>query len=324
MLHGPLDIRPDAELGYAAAENVSTEIELTRSGLRFAVHNDAIGARVDEPGQQTAEQVDLVTVGGSFAWGWGVASEETFTQQLGRDLSLGVANLAVRGYSTLQAQLTLARRLSLRPRVVVYLFIPGHAERNLRPCGPSMVPFCKPVPYVAFDGDGALSVHPPRTELFDAARIDAYMREVLTGPEDTITPTDLLWRAREKLLRWETRDVVNARQAPPDDAAYAAGVEFALARMADDAARAGAELVVFYVPPLYRPRFLPPPDWLRGAAARENATFVDFSGVAAAHAESGGELLSFRRDPHPSPAAHALMAKALRGPVRRALAAHPR
>ncbi len=53
------------------------------SGLRYRVSTDARGDRVDAPGVETPNDVGLLAVGGSYAWGHGVENRETFTSLLG-------------------------------------------------------------------------------------------------------------------------------------------------------------------------------------------------------------------------------------------------
>ncbi|MCG8588850.1 MAG: hypothetical protein MJE66_06125, partial [Proteobacteria bacterium] len=84
----------DPEIGFAPAARSSIVRHHLDSGLRYNVHSDSRGLRVDGPGEETPERVDLLAIGGSFTWGHGVENAETYPQILGRTLGIKVANAA--------------------------------------------------------------------------------------------------------------------------------------------------------------------------------------------------------------------------------------
>ena len=122
---------------------------------------DSRGARRSHPNAPAASTVDIVAVGGSFTWGHGVESDETFVAQASVRLGLSAANLAVPSYGTVGAIELLRRNRDLSPRFVVYGFIRDHIRRNLSPCAPAYSPFCRDVPFVAFNEDRAPYIEPP-------------------------------------------------------------------------------------------------------------------------------------------------------------------
>jgi lysophospholipase L1-like esterase len=99
-------------------------------------------------------------------------------------------------------------------------------------------------------------------------------------------------------------------------------LEFLLERMRADTARVGAQLVVVYIPYLERGGTNAAPPALEGAlrsVAGNGVTVVDLAPVVTRYyADPARPLLRFERDAHPNAAAHALIAEALEGALRRA------
>lgn len=77
--------------------------------------------------------------GCSLTYGWGVGDDKTFAAVTGRSLAekglrgMQTKNLGVAGYGTLQTWMLVERQLMTAPppKVVVYGYFSGHAERNL-------------------------------------------------------------------------------------------------------------------------------------------------------------------------------------------------
>ena len=120
---------PDPAIGLRPPPDAATLREHPRSGLAYHVFTDRRRARVNAPGEQTPERVELLTLGGSCAWGHGLENEATFTQRLGERLGAPAANLAFAGFGTVQALQLLEENADLGPRVVVYAFLEDHLRR---------------------------------------------------------------------------------------------------------------------------------------------------------------------------------------------------
>ena len=127
-------------------------------------------SRRTRPAAAADGKPELLLVGCSFTFGWGVSDDETYAwgvQTLRPDLD--VRNRGTGAYGTLQALLLLERELASgdRPAEVVYGFISDHAVRNVG--GPTWMRALAmftgqnivTVPYCELDGGGALRCHPP-------------------------------------------------------------------------------------------------------------------------------------------------------------------
>jgi hypothetical protein len=296
----------DDEIGFVAVRNGRTLRRDPASGLTHTLFTDHRGARVRDPGDRTPARVDLLTIGCSFAQG--VVNADTFTERLRRQRGLAVANFAMGSYGTVHSLLVLRRHLDLRPRVIAYAMIEDHLHRNVRPCAPSYAPYCTPVAHVALAPDGTPTLRPPRWELFSPQLNRRFYEEITMS--DGFSYRDVIWRARLDLLG--VRE--SRRIAAADDAATrAASFRWLMEGMADAARRAGARLLVVYIPSLRRGETAPPPPEVAAAVfAQGDATLVDLApAVLAHHREPGAASLVLGDDPHPSPAAHALIADAI-------------
>lgn len=303
---GDWPFEPDPEIGFVAARSAATRVLRADGSLDHELFTDHRRLRVESAGAETPPSVDLLTVGGSFAWGHGLAAEATFTAHLGRQLGLRVANAALGGYGAVQSFQVLERHESLRPSHVVYAFLEDHLRRNLSACAPSYGPFCRPVSHVAIDSGGSASFRPPDGRLARTDLGERYLREVALAP-----PTwwrDLIWRARIDLAPL-------AGRTPPtpqtDTRAREAAQRWALHAMVRVTRRLGARLIVLHVPYL-RPgeASAAPPELL--AALPPDATLVDLAPVVAAHRRRHPDVpLTLPDGAHPNERAHALMAQAL-------------
>src|SRR5882724_7840004 len=139
----------------------------------------------------------------------------------------------------------LKRTLDLRPRLVVYGFMEDHLRRNLSPCASSYAPFCTPVAYVAIDAEGKPFTHRPRHELFSLERNRKFYEEVTM--RDRFTIDDVLWRARVDLFRVRESRLI---QYPNDRASRERSLSWLLWQMDLATRKAGARLLVMYIPPL--------------------------------------------------------------------------
>jgi hypothetical protein len=223
------------------------------------------------------------------------------------------ANLAFSAYGTVQALQMLERNLDLRPRVVVYGVIQDHVKRNLSGCAPTYGPACLPCAWVDFDPSDQPFLHPPDR---DAYAFNRRFWDVFFFHRGS-------W-ARRLLVTAEAdaRRIAGATSHGTGDPAHRQrGLEFLLARMRADTARIGAHLVLVYIPYLERGGTNPAPPALAGAlqsVAGDGVTVLDLAPVVTRYyADPARPLLRFERDPHPNPAAHALIAEELERTLRR-------
>jgi len=303
---GDWPLTGDDEIGYVALKNCRNHSRKLKLGLDYHIYTDERGARVNAPEAHSDAASQMVIVGGSFAYGYGMENEHTFGQLAAGHLGIAAVNLAQVGYGTLQSLQMLRRNNDLQPRVVVYGFIADHARRNLSPCAPSGAPYCLPVSSLAFPADGAVLIRPPDMSHFSPEMNWRYYREILTA--DKVGFNDILWRMRIDVFR-----VVESRSIAYDDspALRTRGMSYLLAEMAAQAKAMGARLVVMYIPYLNPERIDPPPTELLAALPPE-VLLLDLAPALQSYvAIEGNPPLAFPIDNHPNRQAHALMAAEL-------------
>jgi hypothetical protein len=309
----------DEEIGFVPSRNGVTEIRYVGSDQGFHVFTDDRRARVDAAGVQTPAHVDVMALGCSFTWGAGVESADTWVQQLGRTLGVPVANFGMGSYGSVQAFQMLVRNADLRPKVVVYAFMPEHLWRNLSPCAPNYVPFCVPVAHLKREGEW-VTLERPHLEYFTPENNRAINREVIL--RSRWDPLSWLyaakWAAKIAVYRYPTADRL-AVDATPETAA--AAIHAMIRAMHDEAADMGARLVVLNLPLMHEGHVDPVAPVLEQALAGKDVTFVDFAPVAAAYfaREPNGSLV-LGDDPHPNQLAHRMIAETLAPVVRTLLA----
>lgn len=171
--------RPGARATHRTQE-FEVEVRFNSGGFRGA----------EWPGASEGRRRVLV-LGDSFAFGWGVAEEHTFTRLLGAsDSGWDVLNAAVSGYGTDQELLLLRKLLpEIRPDLVVCVFCPNDLYESA--------------------GDVAYGKHKPRFEL-GAQGLE------LTGvpvPRPWLERVSHAWRAFAKYA-WQREH--DARRAAPE------------------------------------------------------------------------------------------------------------
>jgi hypothetical protein len=315
VLEGDDPIEPDDAIGFVPAANAAGARRHPRAGTAYHVYTSARRARVDAPGEQTPATVDLLTVGCSFSWGHGVENPDTYTSVLARRMGIRAANLAYSAYGTAQSVLLLERALDLRPKVVVYGLIQDHMKRNVSGCAPVYGPACLPSPWVDFDAGGKPFLRSPDRAAYDFNRRfwDAFFFRRASWP-----------RRLALAVEADLRLLSPPRFGDPDPAARGRAMAFLLGRMRDAASRAGARLVIAYIPYLERGTTNTPSPVLAevlSALEGPEVAVVDLAPVVAGHyADPAAPRLRFERDAHPNPAGHALIADHLEPVLRAAIA----
>lgn len=314
VLDGDYLMTPDDELGFVATPNGSTVLRNVETDARFHIFTDRRGARVDAAGAQTGPTVDVMALGCSFTWGSGIESEQTWVQQLHAMTGATVANFAMGSYGSVQSLLLLMRNADLKPKVVVYAFIPDHVRRNVNPCAPNFLPYCLPVAYLQRQGD-QIVLRPPPTEVFSVEENRDFMRDVATRPLDSPAALWLrtTWAATIAFRTWLDRTVSVDRS--PETATHA--LRAMVSAMAEETRKIGARFVVLNMPYLTRGQLGSMPPELQSAIAGLDVTLVDFAPVAAAwYAAHPTGSLVLDDDPHPNPAAQRMIAETVAAAVR--------
>ncbi len=315
--YGDNDIVFDREIGFVRPAHATTR--RVQPGIDYTIHTDAIGARVDGPGRETPKHVDILTVGCSFSEGHGFPNEQTYTERLGKMLSVPVANFAIGSYSGVQSELSLERHASLAPRVIVYGLIEDHLRRNLDPCAPNFFPNCLRVPIAAGLEDGNPHFTTVGGSGFAGVELTA---DLLKLPEDpSILNRSVLGlrTAYHEFRDWRERGIIDA-EADITQARQIASEQYVLRRMAQQARRMHATLVVLY---MSRVDGLPADDLSKGwfplpraviDAIPKDVVFIDTAPrVAQYYAQHPGQHLYLTRtDDHPNAVAHGLFAELLR------------
>lgn len=303
---GDWPFEADPEIGFVPARTARTEI-LTRDGrLDHVIRTDSRRLRIDDSGQPTPDDIDVLIVGCSFAWGHGLDYEATFAARSGHDLDIIVANAAVAGYGGVQALQAIERYADLQPHTVVYAFILDHLRRNLSPCAPSYAPFCTAVSHLATDDAGTFTLRGPNPELDRSAVAQRYLREI--GMVEPPIWRSLLWRARLDFERWRVG-------APPmeefDLGAAIPQHRFVLDAMLRATQRENARLLVLAIPYLHHGTPAPLPTELHDAIPR-GAYLLDLAPEFARFRKDRPDVaLTLADGIHPNATAHEIIATAL-------------
>lgn len=95
----------DPRLGWIGKPNV--RMRFHRAEFKVLVEHSAEGFRLPDPKPPTRAEKNILFLGDSYTWGWGVGQGEVFTERLQRALSPQVAvyNRGVNAFGTAQAYL---------------------------------------------------------------------------------------------------------------------------------------------------------------------------------------------------------------------------
>lgn len=304
-------IEGDKELGYTSAKNASI-IEESGEGS-YHIYTDQRGARVDSKGEQKPSNVDIITVGCSFAYGYRVENKLTFTEIIGRKFGVQVSNFALPSYGTVQSLQMLKRNLGLKPKVVIYGFIPDHPRRNLSPCALNNSPFCRAVSFVDFNKHKEPYIHLPRFELFDPKLFNKFEDEVLYS--GGVGFKDILWRIRTDLYRFkEWKDI----KYPDDAVLRESSTSYLINEMSKSAKSIDAKLIIVYLPLFGKGYVQPPPEELL-ASLSNDVLFIDmYPKIVEYYKNENNPPLTILGDyAHPGELGHALISQELEKVIRR-------
>lgn len=299
----------DPEIGVVARPSAHTRhvypAIADRAAFAFDIDTNDRGARVDGPGQRSARQYDIMTVGDSFTWAYALANPDSYAARLGRELGASVANFALASYGTTQSLQILERNLDLKPRLVVYGIIAHHFERNVWPCAPSYYEFCLDVSHVSWDDADRPYIAPPfsngvrRLQVHQAGDYRSPVRWLAHGADVIFGRLYYAW----------------SRYREPDDAKKAEAMQFLLHRMNRAVAASGAQLLVVFLPTNY----YGPPAALPGIVDKvgNGIRYLDLTPAFERNRREGGPNPYIVGDGHPGVAGHALIAAEIAKYVRR-------
>jgi hypothetical protein len=311
-IEGDFVVEDDREIGFVARPSSSSTFVTGEGTPWFHVHTGTLGERISRPGTRETTVVDLLTIGCSFSWGFGVENEDTYTSQLSDSVGIEVMNAAMGAYGTTQVLGVLRRAITRRPRIVVYGVIEDHLRRNLSPCAPTLGPTCLAVPFVDFSFARAPYIHSPvfSDSVARLRRFHARISWWRPGLDD------VAWAGRAAL----ERTVLAMKRVPRNERGRRAeSMKFLLEEMSHLVRGAGASLVVLYMPTFdpSLPVHGPSRELLESVPQRSGVHFLDTAPVIAHHRREH-DALPLNADPagHPNRRGHSLIAAALESSLR--------
>ena len=295
-----------AQWGLRLAPNVSASYAEPARQLAFHIYTDPRGLRVDAPGVRVDGPVDVLVVGGSFFFGWGVEAEDSVSERLARRTGLRVANAATPAVGTASAAAAVERLGELSPRLVVYGIIDDHVRRNGCPCAAAISPLCLAQPYLTASDTGDVRWHAPVSSTL--APIGGMTRAYPELMDDGISLAGMYWALRSAAgLAYRRVALPCASDAADQGAMLHAALDRLVASAGD------ARTLVVYVPPLSgaAPSGAVPAAQL---AARVDLRYLDLTRRVRSYLRAGdgaAPRLSLLDDLHPNPTGHELIAAAI-------------
>ena len=308
-IQGEWFLLEDPEFGLRMRDGVSSRYRDPYQRFEMSVFTDDQGLRVAEAGARVELPVDVLFVGCSFTFGWGVEAEESMSDRFAELSGLRVANAATPAVGTQSAALAVRRLAKLRPRYVVYGLIDDHLRRNTCPCAMTPTPICQSIPYVRPDSSGALVEEPPIDSFLSPA---AGMREAYLaarGESGFLRSQYWVFRAALGYLYRRTQ-----LQCSRDFGTTLEALDVSLSRLSAESRAAGAQLVVAYIPQLGGIQ-----SWtatpLANIALRNDLTLVSLiqplEDYARENEEGDWGRLLIPNDVHPNRDAHAVLGRSL-------------
>jgi hypothetical protein len=131
--YGEGNVQFDAGLGFFNTPNHTTVF--SNPEFTTIVTTNSAGFRDDETSLQ---HPDVLLLGDSIGFGWGVEKDQTVEAQLEKLLGVRVLNLSVSGYGTIQEAILFERWLALHPddhqtRLAIFLFYRNDLNENVQP-----------------------------------------------------------------------------------------------------------------------------------------------------------------------------------------------
>ena len=270
----PSTIEADRSRGYVNRANLDLSYP-SGVGQQFYLATNEQGARRQKPGGHV-ESAAVVAVGDSQTFGSGINYADTYPARLEAALGEPVLNLGVSGYGTVSALRMAKEFLGLRPKFVILGYYYDHATRSVSPCYPGFMLRCLSVPHVIIDSSGPRIVEPSdnRTVLETQRAYHAY----ITGQGGRYSlREDFYWKARQIWADSFQSSQFFFGRRHPDLAQQETVDEFLLSQLNDVVHRAGARLIILYIPNYFGPTVVPPPEYLVKLTKRLRIDFVDMT-----------------------------------------------
>ncbi|MBO6520063.1 MAG: SGNH/GDSL hydrolase family protein [Rhodospirillales bacterium] len=301
--------------GYENRPNIMMELVSTASidgetfNIRTPVRHAGDGARIPMSGPlDAASEVKVVAVGGSQTWGQGVKAEQTFSSVFASHLSIPNRNYGVSGSGGASSYFILKQKLAkISPKYVLYGFWEDHMNRNLRYCANNKFPVCSPLAYVSGTRENDFVLNPAKNSQVLIEDLGDFFRDMQRRPSLIGLPKDMYWTHR-RLLR-QLDEAINplAYDKAPVERKIAAS-QFVLKNMAELTRKAGASLIVVYIP-LYFSDTIEAANSVFLKTAKENKfVFVDTTEVLRDMKEKNVPVF-IEGDGHLSVSAHRAIAK---------------
>ena len=284
----------DPEIGFVPTPNTVT-MRTDSPTLSFHVYTDRRGARVSNQGARSADKLDMMFIGDSFTWGYGIENDDTYAALVARRLHLASANLAMGSYGATQALQMLRRNLDSRPRTVIYSINSDQWRRNVSACAPAYYPFCLDCSYVAMGAQGSPEIRPPMSN--GVRRWDLQTQYEKKG----LSPGQWVVHGADVILGRVLSRV--ARSEASDPRLQATAMEFLLSEMVKTTRGIGASLVIVYIPA--GGETSPAPAQLSQLSQLLGFRFLDVT--QSMHANSAASL--YLPDGHPNKAGDELIAE---------------
>jgi hypothetical protein len=297
----------DPEIGYVARPNSSSKWTMlgadNKPSFQFQVHTDRRGVRVGKRDEQSPERIDILMLGDSFTWGYGVENEETFAFKTIAALGGSGVNLALAGYGTTHSLQTLRRHRDLKPRLVIFPLTEDHLWRNVSPCARSAYPFCFDSSHVAWDRQGQPYIARPWSD--GVARVVRHMR----AERERLNPLTWVGHGLDVMVAKMRFQAANATAL--DQEKQSAAFEFLIEQMALATHEMKASLLIVNIPNGVATSPPPRPEFLSRATAKLGYSFLDLTPAFMRVAEPARWGLYLPNDGHPNAAGHALIGQEL-------------
>ncbi len=136
-INDPSIFKSDPKLGWIAKEGTYKFLPVDINGKNFTMSFNENGNRKNSDIKNNSKK-EILIIGGSFAQGWGVNDNETFSYELQKKYnSYKVYNFGQGGYGSIQSYLLLKDLISknIKPHLIIYGIIQHHEYRNIAHSG---------------------------------------------------------------------------------------------------------------------------------------------------------------------------------------------
>jgi lysophospholipase L1-like esterase len=298
----------DPYLGFAYPANAHGSLEQT--SVRFAYRMDSHGFR--NVGAWP-DRADVVAVGDSWVFSYGVNDEETWPRLVERSLpGTRVINLGLSGLGPEQYTRAYERfGAPLHPKVLLYGLFPGN---DLLDTGDFARWLAEGSPGNYNVWRTAARVRRLDTPIIGKSYVALLLKESWKNREARFGSRSITWKDGGQLRLTGNLYLRDAKHAHRGDPQFE-GALAALERARTDAAAEGARVVVLLFPtkeevylPLLNDAAPRPVAPFAEELARRGVDYIDFTGPFTAEAKAGRSVY-FELDPHPNQAGYAVIAR---------------